>query len=98
MTPGGCYGDIWTWIHDEDIHERVFRVWHKTEAGNARGQQLHSKMHLTQFIELPDGDILVGLQSHDKSQPDNLGEEVFFWKLSDIALCYNPSDNLYEEE
>ena len=24
----GCFGDVWTWICDEDVHNRLFRIWY----------------------------------------------------------------------
>lgn len=59
---GGCYGDIWTWIQDEDIQERLFRVWTDPEDQDA----VCSFVYFTQFIQLPNNDILIGMQTYDE--------------------------------
>ena len=84
----GCYGDIWTWIQDEDIHERLFRVWFNP---NDNGEECQF-FYFTQFIELPNKDILIGMQAFDEWCEGNKYETVEYRLLSQIQFNYVPSD------
>lgn len=88
MSAGGCYGDIWTWVHDEDVMDRIFRVWFDP----IDGREYHL-MRLAQIISLPDGEVLIGLQYPDSKNGGRLDGAIWFHKLSNITLAYFPSDN-----
>lgn len=90
---GGCYGDIWTWIHDEDITERLFRVWVDPEDPD----ETCSFVYFTQFIQLPNNDILIGMQGYDDRYEDNKYPMVEYRLLSQIQFVYTPKDEEDEE-
>lgn len=80
----GYFGDLLTWIHDEDIQERIFHFTEKNsdKHGN-RGK-------IWQVIELPN-DFLIGVLLIDEvNSPDD--KLIEFYLLSDIAITYDGAD------
>jgi len=49
---------------------------------------------LTEFIVLPDNDILVGLQQLDEEAENKRFPSIEYKKLSDLALSYVEADNV----
>lgn len=82
MDSGG-YGDIWTWVLDEDVHEKVFRV------------SLDGTCVLVRFVQLiamPNGDVLIGM----RERSDKSGV-LFFRLLSGLQFAYCPEDQQEQE-
>jgi hypothetical protein len=84
MINTGCYGDIWTWIHDEDIHNKVFQVILKDKYADPEVIYCY----FSQFIELPDGDFLIGLQRTNENYPDGKNTSIFYERMSNMHICY----------
>lgn len=91
---GGCYGDIWTWIQDEDVQERLFRVW--TDLRDP--DEVCLFVYFTQFIQLPNNDILIGMQAYDESYDDNRYPMIDYRLLSQIQFAYVPNDEDDEKD
>lgn len=76
----GYFGDVMTWMHDEDIDEKVFRVRRKGSGDYCnRGK-------LLQVIELPN-DFLVGVLLVDDGDT-NGNKEIKFYLLSELDFYY----------
>lgn len=84
----GIYGDVETWVHDSDVHSKLYRVWLKSEI-----EEECSYKYFSEFIMLPDGDILIGMQGHDDRCENNKYPMVNYHKLSEIEFAYCESDN-----
>ena len=92
------WGDIHTWLSDVG-EERVFRMWifkkmftpyeqdEKFSDESVYEDDICKYVMIKELIELPDGDLLIGVQDADN---DNLYLE--YYKLSEIRLDYYPSD------
>ena len=83
--------DFETWLLD-DGYERLFRIWiynSEEKSWDVKGNYIFIK----EAIELPDKDILLGLQfifsleDMEKENPD-----IEYWRLSQIRLAYYPDD------
>lgn len=82
----GMFGDFETWALDNEATDRVFRVWFLSElCENYRLCRFHT------IINLPDGDIMLGLQLADEEMR-NQDPSILFCRLSDISFCYDPKD------
>ena len=108
------YGDFWTFMHDNDA--RVYRMW-KIKKSWTPWEQEHcgefdtnledataDTVLIREAIELPNGDVLLGVQVVDDDYDDTLDmspEEVYmeYVKLSEIELAYSPVDQFgYEKD
>lgn len=91
----GYFGDVLTWMHDEDIDEKVFRVRRKG-SGN-----YYEKGMFLQVIELPN-DFLIGVLRVDDHGEDDIvtcvNKEVDFYLLSELDFIYLESDQADELE
>ena len=106
----GCYGDIWTWISDMDIHNKLFRVWYINRNRPQKSDRTFVYMddyyeestcehrYFTEFIELPNGDFLIGMQSEDEDREGRKYPCIEYRKLSDIHFSYYECDNEPPEE
>ena len=84
----GGYGDIWTWVHDEDIQEKIFRVWLTQDCR----MDNYLPMYFSQIIELPNGEILVGLRRVDYTEVGKANDCIIYKLLSQIQFVYCPDD------
>lgn len=80
----GCFGDVWTWMHDEDIDEKVFRVRRK-DSGD-----YYEKGKFLQVIELP-YDFLIGIL-HIDDEDKGKSQIINFYLLSELEFYYMESD------
>ena len=80
----GCFGDIWTWMHDEDIHEKVFWFKHKDS------DDFTEKGKIWQVIELHN-DFMIGMLSVDDESEAN-DKEIEFYLLSELKFLYYDVD------
>lgn len=76
----GYFGDVMTWMHDEDIDEKVFRVRRKGSG------DYYNRGKLLQVIELPN-DFLVGVLLVDDGDT-NGNKEIKFYLLSELDFYY----------
>lgn len=76
----GYFGDVMTWMHDEDIDEKVFRVRRKGSG------DYYDRGKLLQVIELPN-DFLVGVLLVDDGDT-NGDKEIKFYLLSELDFYY----------
>lgn len=76
----GYFGDVMTWMHDEDIDEKVFRVRRKGSG------DYYDRGKLLQVIELPN-DFLVGVLLVDDGDT-NGNKEIKFYLLSELDFYY----------
>lgn len=76
----GYFGDVMTWMHDEDIDEKVFRVRRKGSG------DYYNRGKLLQVIELPN-DFLVGVLLVDDGDT-NGNKEIEFYLLSELDFYY----------
>lgn len=84
----GYYSDFLDWAKSEDIPNKLMRVWWNRDAEG----EICSYEYFVQFIPLPDGDILIGMQSFDDRESDNKFKYVDYSRLSEIKFAYCPSD------
>lgn len=84
----GYYGDFLTWALDESAQEHLFRVWFKEDFD----QETCEYYYFSQIIELPDGDILIGMREYDKNEKDKRSTSIYYHKLSEIQFAYVPED------
>lgn len=100
--------DFETWLHDVG-YDRIFRVWkykrmftpyEQKEAFSDESiyeDDICDYIKIREAIELPDGDILLGLQTiEDSSDLEDENLYLTYCKLSQIELAYNPSDQNVE--
>ena len=80
----GYFGDVMTWMHDEDIDEKVFRVRRKGSG------DYYNRGKLLQVIELPN-DFLVGVLLADDGDT-NGNKEIKFYLLSELDFYYLEAD------
>lgn len=83
MGSGG-YGDFWTWVHDEDVQEKIFRVWDSNDSCFL--------VRFVQLIEMSNGDFLIGMQACDEENG-----AMFFRLLSQLRFAFYPSDQMSQE-
>lgn len=86
----GCFGDIYTWVHDEDIHEKVFQFKHKDS------DEFPERGRIWQIIELPN-DFLIGMLSVDEGNETD-DRLIDFYLLSELKFFYQDSDQADELE
>jgi len=55
-------------------------------------------VYFTEFIVLPDKDILIGMQPHDDESDDWKFNALEYHKMSDIKFSYYPVDNVVCDE
>lgn len=87
----GFFGDLLTWVLDEEVQDKVFRIWF-----NASGKC--NRMFFTQIIDLEHGDYLVGLQPYDEHYPLHRYPRIEYYRLSDIRFTYCEQDQELTEE
>lgn len=98
--------DFNTWLLNCG-EKRIFRMWELRRAGDWTPREMEEKwrdqsqyvdddctyVKIREAIELPDGDILLGLQSicewEDLNKEDDM---ISYFKLSQIELMYCPED------
>lgn len=86
--------DFETWLLD-DGYEMLFRIW----IYDSEEKSLDVKCNyafIRKAIELPDKDILLGLQfifSSEDLEKEN--PDIEYWRLSQIRLAYYPDDIEY---
>lgn len=80
----GYFGDVMTWMHDENIDEKVFCVRRKGSG------DYYNRGKLLQVIELPN-DFLVGVLLVDDGDT-NGNEEIKFYLLSELDFYYLEAD------
>ncbi len=83
----GSFGDIWTWILDNDIYDKEFLFgWRNRDDKN----KFYGKFR--QFISVPSGgekdDILVGFVTIGDDGTES--EEVYYYWLADLVFAYVP--------
>lgn len=97
--------DFQTWLLD-DGYNRIFRMWELRRIGDWTPYEIEEKwsdqsqyvsnecMHVTikEAIELPDGDILLGLQYISEFDDITKDKYIEYKKLSQIELAFNPED------
>lgn len=101
--------DFETWLHDVG-YDRIFRMWRykimftpyeQKEAFSDESIYEDDEcdyVKIREAIELPDGDILLGLQTIEDSEDlDDKDSYLTYERLSRIELAYNPSDQNVEE-
>ena len=108
------YGDFATFMLDND--NRIYRMWQHKKSWTPWEEQNCTELStnyvdnecdfivIRESIELPDGDILLGVQYVDfddenqlEADPNNVS--MYYYKLSEIDLAYVPSDQFgYEED
>lgn len=83
--------DFETWLLD-DGYERLFRIWIYNSEEKSWDVECNY-VFIKEAIELPDKDILLGLQfifsleNMEKENPD-----IEYWRLSQLRLAYYPDD------
>lgn len=85
----GYFGDFYTWYLDEDIGNKLFRVWFDKDA---ESDEVCSYEWFSQIIELPDGDILIGMRFYDDSKEDCRSESIYYHRLSEIQFAFCQRD------
>ena len=99
---GKIFTDLETWILDTDVHDRIYRVWYKNPnvtSGEDRSLEgVGDFMYFTEIVELPDKDLLIGMQSVDENAENGRFECLEYHKLSEIFFAYYPDDNRYDDE
>lgn len=102
--------DFQTWLLD-DGYDRIFRMWEFRRIGDWTPREIERKwsdqsqyvnndshfVKIKEAIELPNGDILLGLQY--LYEWNDIGKEdceINYKKLSQIELTYFPEDMLRE--
>lgn len=109
------YGDFTTFILDND--SRVYRMWQYKKSWTPWEEKNCTELDtnyvddecdfvvIRESIELPDGDILLGVQYIYFDEKDNLDKSpndvsIYYYKLSEVSLAYIPSDqfNYMEDE
>lgn len=101
--------DFETWLHHIG-YDRIFRMWkykrmftpyEQKEAFSDESiyeDDTCDYVKIREAIELPDGDILLGLQTiEDSSDLEDENSYLTYCKLSQIELAYNSSDQNIEE-
>lgn len=86
MEPG-YYSDIQTWYLDNDIKNVPLRVWFLADLCEE-----HVMYYITSMIELPGGDMMLGMQEADQHDITKKSDAIFYCRMSDVAWCYDPSD------
>ena len=86
----GVFGDLYTWIVDEEVYNRVFRLRIRDGVSGSFSVYQH-KVILHQFIEMPDKDFLVGFKMYDRTT-GALEENITYVRLSDMMLQYFKED------
>lgn len=86
----GCFGDVWTWMHDEDIDEKVFRARSKNSGG------YYEKGKFLQVVELPHDSLISVLRADDEGRDKS--QIINFYLLSKLDFFYLESDQEYELE
>lgn len=86
----GYFGDVLTWMHDEDIDGKVFRVRRKGSG------DYYTRGMFLQVIELPN-DFLIGVLHVDDEDEDK-SQIVDFYPLSELDFYYLESDQTDELE
>ena len=108
-----CYGDFETFLHDND--NRVYRMWEYKKSWTPREIENHTEFNenfvneqcrfivIRESVNLPDGDILLGIQEVNFDENDKLDAypdevDLDYYKLSNICLSYSPRDQFGYEE
>ena len=86
----GFFGDVFTWIHDEDIDKKIFRIYRKNS------DNFYKKGKFLQVVELPN-DFLIGILYVD-DEFKACGQTICFLPLSDIEFYYLESDQEIDKE
>lgn len=100
----GLFLALESWIHDEDIHRRLFRVWFKNPKWDGRDPQYQyidekcDYYFFTEFVILPNGDVLIGISSYDDTAENLRHPSLSYYKLSKIHFDYLESGNDSDEE
>lgn len=83
--------DFQTWLLDYG-YDRLFRVWIYHPEENYRDEECNY-VFIKEAIELPDGDILLGLHFIFSCEDfDNENPDIEYHKLSETFLAYYPND------
>lgn len=107
------YGDFETFLHDND--DRVYRMWeykkswtpweieNRTEFNENFINEQCRFILIRESINLPDGDILLGVQEVNFDENDKLDDypdevDLDYYRLSNICLSYSPRDQFRYEE
>lgn len=85
----GYFGDFLTWYLDEDVESKLFRVWYDKDP---ESEEECSYEWFSQVIELPNGDILIGMRGYDDREEDCRSKSIYYHRLSEIQFAFCPSD------
>lgn len=95
-------GDIWTYLHDTDgrvfmywVYKRMFTPLEQEKKYIDESQFEDAEANrgvITECVELPDGDLLLGFQNVDEDGEPTTGifRMIGYYKLSEIRLAYIP--------
>lgn len=87
----GFYGDLETWVLDEDVQSKRYRVRNIPENGLKKWELYY----FTHIIPLNDGDTLIGLQYGGCEDSE---KAIFYHRLSSLEFCYYENDQRCSEE
>lgn len=86
--------DFSQWMEDFNVGNKIFRFWHKTWPEDMSC----SFVYITQVIQLPNNELLIGTQDYDESYPDCRYPSISYNLLSEITIEYYARDQEDEEE
>lgn len=107
------YRDFATFVLDN--YNRVYRMWQYKKSWTPWEEKNCTELDtnfvddkcnfivIREAIELPDGDILLGVQYVYFNEGDDLDKDqkdvsIYYYKLSEISLAYIPSDQFDYKE
>lgn len=85
----GYFGDFLTWYLDEGVESKLFCVWYDKDP---ESEEECSYEWFSQVIELPNGDILIGMRGYDYREEDCRSKSIYYHRLSEIQFAFCPSD------
>lgn len=91
-----CFTDLDTWLKDGDVHNVLFRWWLVDNNGEEKFEECNYGF-LTHFIELPKGEVLVGIQSYDETKDNLRYPSIHYFPLSRLQLVAYENDQEEDE-
>lgn len=91
------YGDFQTWLLDEEIERRIFRMWLKSAPDGSTCEHVYMKEIIP--IGTNETDYLIGFSPVDTEYEDNMYPVINYHFLSEVDLTYYPGDveQIYED-
>lgn len=83
-----CYAHLDTWVNHFGANDMLFRLWTKGDME----EEVCEFVYITHIIKLPNGEVMIGVQTYDESYEDNCYPYITYYMLSEVRLAVSKLD------